>query len=150
MPDDPNRAEFVNGVPAALIVSAVRAAIAAGDEIAISANLRDGGLSIRCARGPVSPSLNGHEPAQPRRQRRGGARAKHRLPDEFLRMVEEAGYASVSALAVASGHPNALRDYARGRARSMRADVLSAVASRLNRSMEEVQTALGMPRRGAP
>lgn len=64
-------------------------------------------------------------------------------------MLEAAGFASPNALAEAIGVPDALRNYARGKSRSIRADTLQAVAAQLGRSMDDVSVALGLPDRFA-
>ncbi len=72
-------------------------------------------------------------------------RSKSHYPQAFLDMLADAKIASPHALAAAIGNPDALRNYARGRSRSIRADTLQAIATQLGRSMDEVSAALELP-----
>ena len=69
-------------------------------------------------------------------------RTRSKYPPGFLDMISRAGFASPNALATALGKPEALRNYARGRSRSIKADTLQAIALLLNKPMEEVSAAL--------
>lgn len=73
------------------------------------------------------------------------SKSKHQYPQAFLDMIGEAGFANPSALAVAIGNPDALRNVMRGRTRTLRGDTLAAIAAKLGRSMDEVSEALGLP-----
>lgn len=70
--------------------------------------------------------------------------AKSQFPDAFLRMLEEAGHTPHSA-SVALGSPDLLRNFGRGRTRSLRGDSLLGLANLLGRSADEVADALGIP-----
>lgn len=71
-------------------------------------------------------------------------RSKSQYPKAFLEMLTEAGFTSPHAAAVAAGNPDMLRDLARAKSRVLRTDSLHALATVLNRSMEDVSTALGI------
>lgn len=73
------------------------------------------------------------------------SRSKFTYPDAFIALVEAAGFASVNALSVKIGSKDALRNYARGRTRVLRADTLQALAGELGVSMETVSAALELP-----
>lgn len=74
-------------------------------------------------------------------------RSKRQYPKAFLDMVEAAKFPSVHALGKEIGSTDALRNYLRGRTRVLRTDTLQALAKALDRSMEDVAEALGMPQR---
>jgi hypothetical protein len=70
--------------------------------------------------------------------------AKSQFPDAFLAMLAERGFTPHSA-SVALGSPDLLRNFGRGKSRSLRGDSLLGLANLLGRSMDEVAGALGIP-----
>jgi hypothetical protein len=74
-------------------------------------------------------------------------RSKSQYPQAFLDLLKAAGFSSPHALAVAVGNPDALRNFASGKSRSIRADTLQAIANQLGQSMDVVSEALGLPMR---
>lgn len=77
-------------------------------------------------------------------------RTKSQYPQAFLDMLADAGFKSPHAAAKAAGGADMLRDLARDKSRTLRADSLAALSAVLGRSVEEVSDALNLPNRVAP
>ncbi len=77
-------------------------------------------------------------------QTRMAARRTFTVPPAFTLLLEQAGHTLASASAAASGHARSdlLRDYFRGRKRTLRGDSLERLAIALNAPMDEVAAAM--------
>jgi len=70
--------------------------------------------------------------------------AKSQFPPAFLALLKAAGHTPHSA-SVALGSPDLLRNFGRGKSRTLRADSLLGLSTLVGRSMDEVAEALGIP-----